>query len=180
MILAFSSVDGEQSSVAEHRVPRRPPYTRLPLWRDSQQLLVSVEQAAREFSRHHKYTVGGDLRRLAMEVCRLVARAARTGEARSSPRLPGCEVGDGEASSRVGDDLASQGGAGAVRSTKVRSRPNTVRLSPFALSEAKGLMCGQTLRFAQGKRVGSFSEQSWVKLGSTGRSRPSEVTGCNA
>lgn len=164
----------------EHRAQRKPPYASLPVWRDSQRLLISVEPAVRGLSRRYKYTVGGDLRRLAMQVCRLVARAVQTGEARSSLRVQVCEVRDGEASSRVGDDLALQGGAGAVRSTKVRSSPNTVRLSPFALSEAKGLMRGQTLRFAKGKRVGSFSEQSWVKPVRLGGSRPSGIAGCNA
>lgn len=139
VILAFSSVDSERASVMEHRAQRKPPYTSLPLWSDSQRLLVSVEQAVRGFSRHHKFTASGDLRRLAMVVCRLVARAAQTGEARSRLRLPGCTVRDDEALDRVCDNLASQGGAGALRSTKARSSPNTVRLSPCALSEATGL-----------------------------------------
>lgn len=49
--------------------------TRLPIWRDANRLLVEIETAVRAFPRHHKYTVGRELRVLAMRVCRLLARA---------------------------------------------------------------------------------------------------------
>ncbi len=48
----------------------------LPIWRDANRLLVAVEQAVRLFPRYHKYTLGTELRRQAMEVCRLILRAA--------------------------------------------------------------------------------------------------------
>ena len=48
-----------------------------PLWRDAQRLMVLVEEAVHRFPRYHKYTVGSDLRRQAMWVCRLVNRAWR-------------------------------------------------------------------------------------------------------
>ena len=47
----------------------------LPIWRDAQRLLVVVEDALRRFPRYHKYTLGTDLRRQAMLMCRLVNRA---------------------------------------------------------------------------------------------------------
>ncbi|CAK0767289.1 Four helix bundle protein [Gammaproteobacteria bacterium] len=47
-----------------------------PLWRDANRLLVAVEEAVRQFPRYHKYTVGTDLRRQALNVCRLIGRAA--------------------------------------------------------------------------------------------------------
>ena len=53
-----------------------------PLWRDAQRLLVLVEDAVRRFPRYHKYTIGSDLRRQAMLVCRLVNRAWRDQEGR--------------------------------------------------------------------------------------------------
>ena len=57
--------------------------TRLPIWCDANRLLVEIETAVRAFPRYHKYTVGGDLRVLAMRVCRLLARALTpTGEQR--------------------------------------------------------------------------------------------------
>lgn len=57
--------------------------TRLPIWRDANRLLVEIETAVRAFPRYHKYTVGSDLRVLAMRVCRLLARALTpTGEQR--------------------------------------------------------------------------------------------------
>ena len=43
-----------------------------------------VEEAVRRFPRYHKYTLGSDLRRQAMQVCRLVNRAWRDQRGRSS------------------------------------------------------------------------------------------------
>lgn len=47
-----------------------------PLWRDANRLLVATEEAVRQFPRYHKYAVGADLRRQAMNICRLISRAA--------------------------------------------------------------------------------------------------------
>lgn len=47
----------------------------LPLWRDANALLLAIEQAVRHFPRYHKYTLGTDLRRQALGICRLVVRA---------------------------------------------------------------------------------------------------------
>ncbi len=52
----------------------------LPIWRDANRLLLAIEQAVRQFPRYHKYTLGTDLRRQAMQVCRLIRRAAERGE----------------------------------------------------------------------------------------------------
>ena len=46
-----------------------------PLWRDANRLLLLVEEAVRVFPRYHKYAIGADLRRQAMQICCLVARA---------------------------------------------------------------------------------------------------------
>jgi hypothetical protein len=56
---------------------RGPRYRQLPLWRDAQRMLLEVEQAVRAFPRYHKYSLGTELRRQAMDVNRLVARAAQ-------------------------------------------------------------------------------------------------------
>ncbi|MEA3642942.1 MAG: hypothetical protein VBE63_23810 [Lamprobacter sp.] len=48
----------------------------LPIWRDANRLLLAVEQAVRRFLRYHKYSLGSDLRRQAMQLCRLIHRAA--------------------------------------------------------------------------------------------------------
>ncbi len=48
----------------------------LPIWRDANRLLLAIEQAVRGFPRYHKYTLGTELRRQAMQVCRLIMRAA--------------------------------------------------------------------------------------------------------
>ncbi|MCI5147797.1 MAG: four helix bundle protein [Candidatus Electrothrix sp. AR3] len=48
---------------------------RLPIWRDANRLLLELEQAVRQFSRYHKYTVGTDLRRQAMYICRMLVRS---------------------------------------------------------------------------------------------------------
>lgn len=52
----------------------------LPIWRDANRLLLAIEQAVRPFPRYHKYTLGTDLRRQAMRVCRLILRASNKGE----------------------------------------------------------------------------------------------------
>ena len=44
-----------------------------PIYRDCRRLLVHTEEAVRRFARYHKYTVGADLRRLAMAVMRAAA-----------------------------------------------------------------------------------------------------------
>ena len=47
----------------------------LPVWRDATLLLVEVEQAVREFSRYHKYSIGAQLRSTAMRLCQAIHRA---------------------------------------------------------------------------------------------------------
>ncbi len=49
--------------------------SRLPIWRDSQQLLIEVEQAVLVFPRYHKYAIGADIRRQAIRICRILTRA---------------------------------------------------------------------------------------------------------
>ena len=56
---------------------RGPRYRQFPLWRDAQRFLLEVECAVRNFPRYHKYTLGSELRRQAMDVNRVVARAAQ-------------------------------------------------------------------------------------------------------
>jgi hypothetical protein len=48
----------------------------LPIWREANRLLLEVEVAVRNFPRYHKYSLGTELRHQAMEVCRLILRAA--------------------------------------------------------------------------------------------------------
>ena len=59
----------------EGRETRRPP-----LYRQAQRLLLLIEEAVRQFSRYHKYTIGSDLRRDAKRVMRLTHRAVFDGE----------------------------------------------------------------------------------------------------
>ena len=55
----------------------------MPLWRDANRLLLLIEDAVRQFPRYHKYTLGSDLRRQAMNICRLIARAVHDREGRA-------------------------------------------------------------------------------------------------
>ena len=41
---------------------------RLPIWRDTQRLLLETESTVRGFARYHKYTVGLELRQQAMRL----------------------------------------------------------------------------------------------------------------
>ncbi len=45
------------------------------LWRDANALLLEVERSVRHFPRYHKYTLGAEMRKQAMLVCRLINRA---------------------------------------------------------------------------------------------------------
>jgi hypothetical protein len=58
------------------------PMKTMPLWRDSQQLLLLIEQAVRHFPRYHKYTLGTELRQQAMRISRLLVRAYNDKEQR--------------------------------------------------------------------------------------------------
>ena len=53
-----------------------------PIWRDAQRLLVVTEEQVRRFPRYHKFTLGSDLRRQALQICRLVNRAWRDQQGR--------------------------------------------------------------------------------------------------
>ena len=55
----------------------------MPLWRDANHLLLLIEDAVRQFPRYHKYTLGSDLRRQAMNICRFIARAVHDREGRA-------------------------------------------------------------------------------------------------
>src|ERR1700682_4337824 len=48
-----------------------------PIAKVARRVLLDVEKAVRRFPRYHKYTLGSDLRRQAMEVARAVDRAWR-------------------------------------------------------------------------------------------------------
>lgn len=55
----------------------------LPIWRDANRLLVLVEEVVRGFARYHKYTLGTELRTLALRLCRSIHRVV----SRQSSRL---------------------------------------------------------------------------------------------
>jgi hypothetical protein len=52
-------------------------FTLPPIVKQAERVLVEIEQAASRFPRRFKYTVGADLRKQAMEVCRIAHRAWR-------------------------------------------------------------------------------------------------------
>ncbi len=47
----------------------------LPIWRDANRFLLSIEKVVKHFPRYHKYTLGSELRKNALEVCNLVQMA---------------------------------------------------------------------------------------------------------
>jgi hypothetical protein len=69
-----------------------PQLKQMPLWRDANQLLLLIEDTVRHFPRYHKYTLGSDLRKQAMNVCRWIARAVhdKQGRAQHIKRLIFC------------------------------------------------------------------------------------------
>ena len=60
-------------------------YQHLPIWVAANRLLIVTEQAVRTFARYHKVTLGSDLRRQAMRVCRLIMRASAAKAGREQP-----------------------------------------------------------------------------------------------
>ncbi|QEP43795.1 four helix bundle protein [Ectothiorhodospiraceae bacterium BW-2] len=56
----------------------------LPIWRDTQRLLVRIEEVVRHFPRYHKYALGSDMRRQAMRLMQLLMRAL---QAQNSERI---------------------------------------------------------------------------------------------
>jgi len=69
-----------------------PKLKQMPLWRDANRLLLLIEDAMRKFPRYHKYTLGSDLRKQAMNICRWIARAVhdRGGRTQHIKRLIFC------------------------------------------------------------------------------------------
>jgi len=55
----------------------------MPLWRDANRLLLLIEDEVRQFPRYHKYTLGSDLRKQALNICRWIARAVHDREGRA-------------------------------------------------------------------------------------------------
>ncbi len=47
----------------------------IPIWRDATTLLLEVEQVVLNFPRYHKYTLGSEVRQMAMRVCQLINAA---------------------------------------------------------------------------------------------------------
>jgi len=46
----------------------------LPIWRDANRFLLAIEQAVKAFPRYHKYTLGSELRKNALQVCNLIVQ----------------------------------------------------------------------------------------------------------
>jgi len=58
-----------------------------PIYRQTRQLVLLLEQAVMRFGRYHKYGVGADLRRQAMDCWRCVHRACHDGAAAQAQHL---------------------------------------------------------------------------------------------
>ena len=68
-------------------LPQKARHTHLPIWCDATRLLVETENAVRKFPRYHKYAVGAELRRQAMNLCRSIVRAAARSQAAQEAEL---------------------------------------------------------------------------------------------
>lgn len=47
----------------------------LPIWRDANRFLLSIEKVVKRFPKYHKYTLGTELRNNALKVCNLIHQA---------------------------------------------------------------------------------------------------------
>jgi len=50
-------------------------YTKLPLYRDTYQLILRIFEITKEFSKEYKYTLGQDMKRDALQLIRSIYRA---------------------------------------------------------------------------------------------------------
>jgi len=50
-------------------------YQHLPIWQQANRLLLELELSVKQFSRYHKYTIGTELRQLALRLCKAIHRA---------------------------------------------------------------------------------------------------------
>ena len=55
-------------------------YDHLPIYKKAMEMSVYVEEIVRNFSRYHKYGIGGDLRDISRQIIRLVIRANSTAQ----------------------------------------------------------------------------------------------------
>jgi len=53
-------------------------YEHLPIFKKAMDMSVYIEETVRNFSRYHKYGIGGELRELSLQIIRLVIRANST------------------------------------------------------------------------------------------------------
>ena len=53
-------------------------YEHLPIFKKAMDMSVYIEETVRNFSRYHKYGIGGELRELSRRIIRLVIRANST------------------------------------------------------------------------------------------------------
>ena len=51
-----------------------PNYNNIPILRDARLMMVEVERIVKDFPRYHKYTLGTQLRKKAMQIYQLVSR----------------------------------------------------------------------------------------------------------
>jgi dTDP-D-glucose 4,6-dehydratase len=51
-----------------------PNYNNIPILRDAQLMMVEVERIVKDFPQYHKYTLGSQLRKKAMQIYQLVSR----------------------------------------------------------------------------------------------------------
>ena len=54
-------------------------YEHLPIFKKAMDMSVYIEETVRNFSRYHKYGIGGELRDLSRQIIRLIIRANSTG-----------------------------------------------------------------------------------------------------
>ncbi len=50
-------------------------YQNIPILRDARLMMVEVERTVKDFPRYHKYTMGSELRKKAMDIYQFVSRA---------------------------------------------------------------------------------------------------------
>ena len=128
-----------------HPAARGPRYRQLPLWRDAQRFLLEVELAVCAFPRYHKYTLGSDLRRQAMDVNRLVAGRRRA--ARGPAGAPGVAGGGLE------DERAARQGVAGIRVIRPVSTPG--RTGRGAGQTERGVVQKGAVRSGAGIPAGS-------------------------
>ena len=144
-----------------------------PIYRECRRMLLETEQAVLHFSRYHKYSVGADLRKQAMNIMRRVHRACFD-KARQGEHLQALvwQVDD----FKISLQLAMEVGAFA---TSAKGQPRFDAFERLArLASAVGKQCGGWHQASQSQAARGRAAAPGSKSAARPPAHPSSLSAC--